>query len=125
MADMTVLDYAMMVEDSIIETIITEYRKQPENALDTNTEEWPLIATALCDRISNGISMVYSFYDVERADRSLGTYMILEHIEYVRRLGLPYLYLGYWIDGSRKMSYKTKFHPQEHLGQNGWERYVK
>ena len=125
MADMTVLDYAMMVEDSIVETVITEYRKRPENALDSKSEDWPLIATALCDRLSNGMSMVYSFYDVERADRSLGTYMILEHIEYVRRLGLPYLYLGYWIDGSRKMSYKTKFHPQEHLGQNGWERYVK
>ncbi|MEM7749879.1 MAG: arginyltransferase [Pseudomonadota bacterium] len=125
MADMTVLDYAMMVEDSIVETVITEYRKRPENALDTKSEEWPLIATALCDRLSNGISMVYSFYDVERADRSLGSYMILEHIEYVRRLGLPYLYLGYWIDGSRKMSYKTKFHPQEHLGPNGWERFIK
>ncbi|MEM9358811.1 MAG: arginyltransferase, partial [Pseudomonadota bacterium] len=125
MADMTVLDYAMMVEDSIVETVITEYRKRPANALDSKSEEWPLIATALCDRLSNGISMVYSFYDVERADRSLGTYMILEHIEHVRRLGLPYLYLGYWIDGSRKMSYKTKFDPQEHLGPNGWERFIK
>jgi arginine-tRNA-protein transferase len=48
--------------------------------------------------------------------------MILEHIEYARRLGLPYLYLGYWIDGSRKMSYKTRFKPQEHLTSNGWQR---
>ncbi len=125
MADMTVLDYAMMVEDSIVDTVVTEYRIRPDNSLDDKSENWPLIATALCDRLSNGVSMVYSFYDVERADRSLGTYMILEHIEYVRRLGLPYLYLGYWIDGSRKMSYKTKFEPQEHLGQNGWEQFIR
>ncbi len=124
MADMTVLDYAMMVEDSIVETFITEYRERPENALDSDPESWPLIATALCDRLSDGISMVYSFYDIARSDRSLGTHMILEHADYARQLGLPYLYLGYWIAGSRKMNYKTKFNPQEHLSVNGWERIV-
>jgi len=66
--------------------------------------------------------MVYSFYDPADETRSLGTHMILDHIEYARRLGLPYLYLGYWIDGSRKMSYKTRFQPQEHLGAGGWVR---
>ena len=66
--------------------------------------------------------MVYSFYEPAEEARSLGTYMILEHIEHARRLGLPYLYLGYWIDGSRKMSYKRRFQPQEQLGPNGWTR---
>ncbi|MGI9425086.1 MAG: arginyltransferase [Hyphomicrobiaceae bacterium] len=122
MADMTVLDYAMMVEDSIVDTSIIEYRKRPENRLDDVAPEGPLLAAALSDRLSDGVSMVYSFYDIDRTERSLGTHMILEHIEYTRSLGLPYLYLGYWIAGSRKMNYKTKFVPQEHLGPNGWER---
>ena len=79
-------------------------------------------AVALCDRLSDGISMVYSFYEPEAARRGLGTYMILEHIAYARRLGVPYLYLGYWIQGSPKMSYKKRFQPQEQLTGNGWVR---
>ena len=122
MADMTVLDYAMMVEDSIIDTFITEYRVKPENPLQGRPDAWPLKAVALCDRLSDGVSMVYSFYEPEEAHRSLGTYMILDHIEHARRLGLPYLYLGYWIEGSRKMAYKNRFRPQERLGPNGWIR---
>ncbi len=122
MADMTVLDYAMMVEDSIVDTFITEYRLQPSghDAQGVRQDGWPLIAVALTDRLSDGLSMVYSFYDPELAHRSLGTFMILDHIAHARRLGLPYLYLGYWIEGSRKMSYKTRFTPQERLGTNGW-----
>jgi arginine-tRNA-protein transferase len=122
MADMTVLDYAMMVEDSVVKTFLTEYRAKPENPLEQHVETWPLAGVALCDRLSDGISMVYSFYEPMIEERSLGTYMILEHIEYARRLGLPYLYLGYWIEGSRKMNYKTRFQPQERLGPNGWVR---
>ena len=122
MADMTVLDYAMMVEDSVINTFVTEYRVKPENPLQTNPEKWPLAAAALCDMLSDGISMVYSFYDPRADAASLGTHMIVEHIAYARQLGLPYLYLGYWITGSRKMSYKMRFQPQEHLGANGWAR---
>jgi leucyl-tRNA---protein transferase len=122
MADMTVLDYAMMVEDSVINTFVTEYRVKPEKPLDSHPESWPLVAAALCDLLSDGVSMVYSFYDPVAEHLSLGTYMILEHIAYARQLGLPYLYLGYWITGSRKMSYKMRFTPQELLGPNGWLR---
>ena len=122
MADMTVLDFAMMVEDSVVSTFLTEYRVRPESPLETSMTAWPLKAVALCDRLSDGISMVYSFYDPDEDARSLGTHMILEHIAYARRLGLPYLYLGYWIEGSRKMSYKARFQPQEHLTANGWVR---
>ncbi|MGE3067307.1 MAG: arginyltransferase [Hyphomicrobiaceae bacterium] len=122
MADMSVLDYAMMVEDSIIDTFLTEYRLRPQNALDSRIDKWPLLGVALCDRLSDGISMVYSYYDPEAEKRSLGTYMILDHIAHTRKLGLPYLYLGYWIQGSRKMSYKTRFRPQEQLTGSGWVR---
>jgi arginine-tRNA-protein transferase len=118
MADMTVLDYAMMVEDSIIDTFITEYRPR----VPAGSGQAPLLAMALCDLLSDGVSMVYSFYEPEEEGRSLGTLMILDHIAYARRLGLPYLYLGYWIEGSRKMSYKARFGPQERLGPDGWVR---
>lgn len=117
MADMTVLDYATMIEDSIIDTFLTEYRLP-----STTDAPGALKAIALCDRLTDGISMVYSFYDTEDEVRSLGTYMILEQIAETRRLGLPYLYLGYWIEGSRKMAYKHRFGPQERLGPNGWVR---
>jgi len=122
---MTVLDYAMMIEDSIIDTFLTEYRLPDEAASETNGgRQLPgaLKGIALCDRLSDGISMVYSFYDTDEEERSLGTYMILEQIAETRRLGLPYLYLGYWIEGSRKMAYKDRFGPQERLGPNGWQR---
>ena len=123
MADMSVLDYAMMVEDSVVETSLTEYRAPVDDGQEHNGEPPPLLGVALCDRLSDGISMVYSFFEPDVAERSLGTYMILEHIEHARRLGLPYVYLGYWIEGARKMHYKTRFRPQEHLTPQGWERF--
>ncbi|MBX9684013.1 MAG: arginyltransferase [Hyphomicrobium sp.] len=122
MADMTVFDYRMMVEDTVIETFLTEYRERPRDGDADDYESWPLKAVALCDRLADGVSMVYSFYDPADEKRSLGTHMIIEHIEFARRIGLPYLYLGYWIEGSRKMSYKTRFKPQERLGPDRWER---
>lgn len=122
MADMTMLDYRMMVEDTVIETFLTEYRARPEGADELDFDAWPLKAVALCDRLTDGISMVYSFYDPEDTEAGLGTYMILEHIEFARRIGLPHVYLGYWIEGSRKMAYKTRFKPQERLGPDRWER---
>lgn len=118
MAEMSVLDYSLMVEDSVVETSVTEYRLRP----DAETGESPLVGVSLCDRLSDGISMVYSFYDPELQARSLGTYMILEQVEYARSLKLPFVYLGYWIDGSRKMRYKNRFQPQEHLTSKGWVR---
>ncbi|MFD0987347.1 arginyltransferase [Methyloligella solikamskensis] len=120
MAEMTVLDYSLMVEDSVVETFASEYRLKPDPEGDGST---PLVAMCLCDRLSDGISMVYSFYDPELYSRSLGTYMILEHIRYAQSLGLPYVYLGYWIEGARKMRYKNRFHPQEHLTAKGWVRF--
>lgn len=122
MADMTVLDYATMIEESVVETFLTEYRLKAPDPLGSPSQRWPLKAVALCDRLSDGISMVYSFFEPDDQTRSLGTFMILEHIERARRLGLPYLYLGYWINGSAKMSYKKRFQPQELLTVDGWCR---
>ena len=64
--------------------------------------------------------MVYSFYDPDLPQRSLGTYMILDHVEFARSQGHPFVYLGYWIEGSRKMRYKNRFEPQERLTSKGW-----
>ena len=122
MADMTVLDYAMMVEDSHVETRIVEYRRQGPDSFITGRGAGDLIAVALTDVLGDGLSMVYSFFDPDQADRSLGTFMILDHISRARRMGLPYVYLGYWVRGSRKMDYKSRFLPQERLSPEGWAR---
>jgi arginine-tRNA-protein transferase len=122
MADMTVLDYAMMVGDSHVDTQVIEYRFRGVDSGITGRGEGPLIATALTDVLGDGLSMVYSFFDPDLADRSLGTFMILDHVHRARRMGLPYVYLGYWVDGSRKMGYKRRFKPQEHLMARGWVR---
>jgi arginine-tRNA-protein transferase len=123
MSDMTVLDYAMMVEDSHVETKIIEYRRRGPDSFITGKGQGELIAVALSDVMSDGLSMVYSYFNPEMEDRSLGTFMILDHINRARAAGLPHVYLGYWVSGSRKMAYKIRFRPQEHLGPKGWERY--
>ena len=115
MSDMSGLDFAMMIEDSHVETLLVEYRG-PDGAL---------IGVALTDALSDGLSMVYAFYDPAVMERSMGTFMILDHIEKARRMGRAFLYLGYWVEGSRTMDYKGKFLPQERLRGPGWERVEK
>jgi len=122
MADMTVLDYAMMVEDSHVETRIIEYRGRVGDGRTNGRSAGPLLGVALTDVLSDGLSMVYSFFEPDAAARSLGTFMILDHIARARQLGLAYVYLGYWVKGSKKMDYKGRFLPQERLGPDGWGR---
>ena len=122
MVDMTVLDYAMMVEDSHVTTQIIEYRRRGPDTAINGRGQGPLIAASLTDVLDDGLSMVYSYFDPEMAERSLGTFMILDQIARARALGLPYLYLGYWVAGSRKMDYKARFLPQERLMAPGWMR---
>ena len=122
MADMTVLDYAMMVEDSHVETRIVEFRRRGPDSRITGRGNGPLLGVALTDVLSDGLSMVYSFFDPDAGGRSLGTFIILDHISRARRLGLPYVYLGYWVKGSKKMDYKGRFLPQERLTGDGWTR---
>jgi arginine-tRNA-protein transferase len=125
MSDMTVLDYAMMVEDTHVDTKIIEYRKRGPDSFITGRGQGELIAVALSDKMADGLSMVYSYFNPAFEDRSLGTFMILDHIARARAAGLPHVYLGYWVNGSRKMNYKVRFMPQEHLGPKGWERFPK
>jgi arginine-tRNA-protein transferase len=122
MADMTVLDYAMMVEDSHVKTRLVEYRRRGPDSSINGRGTGALQAVALTDVLSDGLSMVYSFFDPEQADRSLGTFMILDHMERAKRMGLRYVYLGYWVRGSGKMDYKARFLPQERLMPDGWSR---
>jgi len=123
MSEMTVLDYAMMVEDTHVDTKVIEYRRRGPDSFITGKGEGKLIAVALSDAMADGLSMVYSYFDPDMEDRSLGTFMILDHIARARAQGLPHVYLGYWVNGSRKMNYKVRFTPQEHLGPRGWERF--
>lgn len=117
MSDMSPVDFQMMVEDSHVETRLIEYRLPAEPARPGR-----LVACCLTDRLGDGLSMVYSFYAPQMDARSLGGFMILDHIARARRLGLEHLYLGYWVEGSRKMDYKSRFQPQERLGMDGWRR---
>jgi hypothetical protein len=76
-------------------------------------------------RSQDGLWMVYSFFDPNLAHRSLGTFMILDHVQAAKAKRLPYVYLGYWVRGSRKMDYKSRFRPLEALGSSGWKRLPK
>ncbi|MCB1490497.1 MAG: arginyltransferase [Rhodobiaceae bacterium] len=122
MADMSALDYAIMVEDTFVDTRLIEYRYRDPDTGISGRSKGQLVGVALTDRLSNGLSMVYSFFSPSETRRSLGTYMIVDHIERCRKMSLPYLYLGYWVKSSSKMDYKAKFQPQEHLGPTGWTR---
>ncbi len=123
MSDMTVLDYAMMVEDTHVKTEIIEYRRRGPDSFIDPKGDGELIAVALTDVMSDGLSMVYSFYTPHMPERSLGAFMILDHVQRARAAGLPHVYLGYWVEGSRKMQYKIRYRPQEHLGPRGWQRF--
>ena len=122
MADMTVLDYAMMIEDSHVSTHLVEYRRRGPDTAINGRGAGPLVAVCLIDELSDGLSMVYSFFDPDLAGRSIGTFLILDHIARAAARHMPHLYLGYWVEGSRKMAYKERFTPQERLMPNGWVR---
>ncbi len=112
MADMDYGDYRAMIEDSPVSTHLAEFRDA----------EGQLVGVCLTDRMGDGLSLVYSFFDPILADRSPGTAMILRQIGVARSMGVPYVYLGYWIAESRKMAYKRKFRPLEALTPEGWQR---
>lgn len=116
MSDMGLFDYAAMVEETPVKTHIVEYRDSPPDGQPR------LVACALTDVLRDGLSMVYSFFHPGEDARSLGTYMILDHVAAARARGLAYVYLGYWVRGSSKMNYKSRFHPLEALGPGGWAR---
>ncbi|MEL6170217.1 MAG: arginyltransferase [Pseudomonadota bacterium] len=113
MADMDIFEFAAMIEETPIRSRVIEYSAVHER-------QRRLGAVCLTDVLDDGLSMVYSFYEPDFADRSLGTYVILDHIEIARDAGLPYVYLGYWVPGSPKMGYKARFSPLEIYTAGAW-----
>ncbi|MBA4502100.1 arginyltransferase [Marinobacterium marinum] len=83
--------------------------------------EGTLLAVAVSDRLEQGLSALYTFYDPDEPRRSLGVYAIIWQIRQAQRLQLPYLYLGYWVEECRKMNYKTAYSPLEMLLNHKWQ----
>lgn len=117
MSDMGLFDYVAMVEETPVDTHIVEFRRGTHDG-----SRGTLVGCALTDVLRDGLSMVYSFFHPGEDARSLGTYMILDHVRQAKERGLPYVYLGYWVRGSEKMDYKARFRPLEALGPEGWTR---
>lgn len=115
MAEMTWPDYVAMVEDTAVRTHLIEYRRK---SLDRGPGD--LVACVLVDVLADGLSLVYSFYEPDETRRSLGSFIILDHIIQAQQSGMPYVYLGYWVPGSEKMAYKARFSPLEILKPGGW-----
>jgi arginyl-tRNA--protein-N-Asp/Glu arginylyltransferase len=118
MAAMDEIDYADMVEHTAVSSFIIEYREpSPDGG------QGRLVGACLTDRQGDGLSMIYSFYDPEHEARTgLGNYIILDHIRRAAEADLPYVYLGYWVEGSQRMQYKIRYRPLERLGPAGWQR---
>ncbi|HQY44458.1 MAG TPA: arginyltransferase [Paracoccaceae bacterium] len=117
MADMDIFEFAAMIEETPVKSRVVEYTAPPE----TGMERRKLTAVCLTDVLDDGVSMVYSFYEPDRVGDSLGTYIILDHVEIARQAGLPYVYLGYWVPGSRKMGYKANFDALEIYKNGRWQ----
>lgn len=125
MADMDVFEFAAMIKETPIQTRVIEYTRAAEEA--ESVDEFrrspgrSLSAVCLTDVLEDGLSLVYSFYEPELLKDGLGTFMILDHIELAREIGLPYVYLGYWVPGSSKMAYKARFSPLEVYRNGNWQ----
>lgn len=118
MAGMEESDFADMVEHTPVTSCVVEYRLASETGGTGR-----LIGACLTDVQGDGLSMIYSFYDPELADRmGLGNFIILDHIRRAAQMGLPYVYLGYWVKGSDRMQYKIRYRPMEKLTRDGWVR---
>lgn len=111
MTEMYFEEYRAMIEESGVDSAVMEVR---ENA--------SLQAAMLIDVLDDGLSAVYSFFNPGQSGRSLGTFMILKLVEEARKIGLPYVYLGYWIKSVSNMAYKAKFQPLEYFVNGAWTR---
>lgn len=118
MAAMDEIDFADMVEHTPVSSYVVEYREPSEGTMPGR-----LVGACLTDRQGDGLSMIYSFYDPEHGMRSgLGNYIILDHIKRAAADGLPFVYLGYWVEGSDRMQYKVRYRPLDRLTRDGWRR---
>lgn len=110
MARMSFDDYRGMVEETAVGTALVEFRDPGGR----------LMGACLFDRLGDGLSAVYSYFEPEMPERGLGTHAVLWLIEQALRERRPHVYLGYWIAASRKMAYKTRFKPLECLSDGQW-----
>ena len=118
MATMDEVDFADMVEHTPVDSHVIEYREPRADGVPGR-----LVGACLTDRQGDGLSMIYSFYDPEHTSREgLGNYIILDHIRRAREAELPFVYLGYWVNGAARMQYKIRYRPLDRLGRAGWER---
>ena len=118
MSDMDGDDFTSMIEETNVKSKLIEYYIKRNATLE-------LVSFSLVDILDDGISMVYSVFDPELRDRSLGTYMILDHSNLVLEMNLEFVYLGYWVKGSSKMDYKKRFSPLEVFTNDKWTRAKK
>ncbi len=119
MASMDEVDFSDMVEHTPVTSFVVEYREPSRDGVTPGR----LVGACLTDRQADGLSMIYSFYDPDHEARTgLGNFIILDHIRRAAESGLPYVYLGYWVDGSARMQYKVRYRPLERLTRSGWER---
>jgi arginyl-tRNA--protein-N-Asp/Glu arginylyltransferase len=119
MTAMDEVDFADMVEHTPVTSYVIEYREPSADGVTPGR----LVGACLTDRQADGLSMIYSFYDPDHAERSgLGNYIILDHIQRAADMGLDYVYLGYWVQGSPRMQYKVRYRPLERLTRDGWAR---
>ncbi len=119
MATMDEGDFADMVEHTPVDSYVVEYREPSVDGIPGR-----LVAACLTDRQGDGLSLIYSFYDPGHEIRTgLGNYIILDHIRRSAEAELPYVYLGYWVEGSVRMQYKVRYRPLERLGRDGWARF--
>ena len=115
MADMDMAEFAAMIEETPVRSRVIEYYRRGPGR--TGRE---LVAVCLTDLLSDGVSMVYSFFDPDLARSSLGSFIILDHVAIAREAELPFVYLGYWVPGSAKMDYKAAFQPLEIFADGRW-----
>lgn len=114
MAKMNFSDYQALVEETPIDTELFEF----------TDDRGRLAAACLTDQVTEGLSAVYSFFEPELKNRSLGSYMILRLIDEALNRGLKYVYLGFWVADCAKMSYKAKFQPLEAFIDGSWQIFT-
>ncbi len=114
MAGMDEAEFSAMIEETPVNTRLVEYSSYRDGKSE-------VVAVCLSDVLEDGLSMVYSFFEPDLTKDSIGTYMILDHIRMAQEAGLPYIYLGYWVQGSPKMDYKANFQPLETYRDGSWK----